>query len=244
MPISRLYPSSADANATKTELERAGFSVGSVHLLDASTGDTSPAALVRKGASKHNATIYAEAIQAGATLLMVEVPLGFAGRINPILNARRAGDGEAPPVLNYETYDWDSAAPLSSLLRWPVLLKDPTPLSHWLTWKVLSKSQKGKDTSLGFSTLSNKPTPLSSALGSQVLSSEPAPLSKRFNIPVLSKQKENWTTSHGYALLFDNPTPLSSRLGWKVLSNDPAPLSRVLNMPVLTKSQRGSARVR
>ncbi len=243
MPVSRLYKSAADANATKDELERAGFSKGSVRLFDSSAGEVSPALLMKEGASKANAKAYAEAIHAGETLLMVEIPLGFAGRIMPLLKARRAGDGDTT-IVNYETYDWDAAAPLSSLMRWPVLSSDPAPLSRWWHWKVLSKDQKGKDKSLGVSTLSHDPAPLSSKLGAKVLSSEPAPLSKRFNIPVLSKEKENWTTSHGYALLSDDPTPLSSRLGWKVLSNDPAPLSRILNMPVLTKNQRGSARVK
>jgi hypothetical protein len=232
MLISRIYNTSADAAAAISDLTEAGFREEAIQVTDATSAGLTEADLVTQGILPENAGAYISAIAKGATLLIVEAPIGAGQRASDVLEVSRAGDTGTPAAV-YEaatrpdvatTSQWTGAAPLSERFGWRVLSDDTSakktssfglpllwggasPLSDWLGIKLLSDTPHPLSTWLNKKMLTDDPTPLSTWLGRKVLSDDPTPLS-------------NWI---GKGVLIDNPTPLSSKLNIRVLSDDPAP---------------------
>jgi hypothetical protein len=221
MPISRLFSSEADANAAVDELKKIGFRAELMMIVAGSAEHpVTTGSIIALGVGKTNAQHVADRVNHGGALVVMDPPFGSAATAIPILERKRSGDTEDVGIDHHHYGSHDAAAPLSSMLNWPVLLHNPSPLSSFFKWSVLSEDQKAKDDSMGMKTLSHNPAPLSSLLSWPLLSRNPTPLSSKGNMRVLS----------------DKPAPLSSWLGWKVLLNDPTPLSSRLGWRTLTKN--------
>jgi hypothetical protein len=232
MPISRLFNAHDDAEQAVAELKRAGFARVGIHVF---VHPASVDAMVIQDIPRPRAIAYAEQVARGETLVVVNAPMGTGTQVTKILERHRPDASDVGQVT-YETPFQDPAAPLSSLLTWPVLLHDPTPLSSLLKWDTLSPRQTPKDRSFGMPMLIDNPTPLSARLDMKVLSPVAAPLSARFGFKVLSPEPAPFSAKLGWRLLLAKAAPLSSRLGMKTLSHGPAPFSAFFMMKVLSNN--------
>jgi hypothetical protein len=221
MPISRLFSTQDDANAAVDELKNIGFRAELMMIVTGSAEHPATAKSVAElGIGKASAQHVAERINHGGALVIMDPPFGSAGTATPILERKRSGDTEDVRIDYHHHVAHDAAAPLSSMLNWPVLLHNPAPLSSWFKWPLLSQSQKGKDKSMGIETLSHNASPLSSTLSWPLSSRNPAPLSSMGNLRVLSDKPAPLSSWLGWKVLLNNPTPLSSRLGWRTLTKN------------------------
>jgi hypothetical protein len=213
MSIAKMFSTTAEASAAASKLEHGGFPARTIHVVDASRGAVSVPALTAMGIATSHAKNYAEAIASGASLVLVETPLGTAAYATEIL-----GGDAASEDVHYQGIEKGEPAPLSKALNVPVLGGSAAPLSALFGLPVLSTAQKGK------AALSHDAAPLSSKLGlptsvkkgrlmEVTLSKNPAPLSSLLGLPVLSAAQ----------------TPKAA------LSHEPAPLSKALGLPVLLK---------
>jgi hypothetical protein len=234
MPISRLYATSDDALATVKELKEAGFREVDIHLVTSALGYVSADYMVRKGVVKTRAEGYATAVRAGAAVLIVAAPFGSAAAATEILDAGRPGDA-AGAQSEYEAELWDEATPMSSILKMPVLSKNPTPVSDFCSLPVLSSRQSPAEESFGIPTTSRDPAPLSGLFGMKVLLDNAAPLSSKFGWKTLIGDATPLSSKAGMAVLSDKPSPLSDMIGLSTLSKNPAPLSSLLGLKVLTE---------
>jgi hypothetical protein len=176
MSISRLFATEADADAAVRDLEEAGFWTTGITVLRPGAGAMTAAELSAHGVTEDHAEHYAEhyatQVAAGAAVVIVDPPFGWAVRATQILARPRTGDAEPVEVSDTATVSWDGAAPLSDALGLRVLSGNAAPLSSLL----------------GIPTLIRNATPLSSALGLKVLSANPAPLSSAVGAPTLTKE--------------------------------------------------------
>jgi len=135
MSLSRMFTTEADAMATLARLTDAGFREDSVHVFGFGT---TAAKLEAHGVLKPRAALYAEQLAGGSTMLLVEAPLGSAALATDILeDGVLSNSGE--PRAQHEGEIYDEQMPVSSALRMPLLLDNPTPLSSWLNWPLLSQ---------------------------------------------------------------------------------------------------------
>jgi hypothetical protein len=144
---------------------------------------------------KSRALIYAEGVRKGGTLVIARAAFGTAEQTIGILDEHdpiESGIPEAPrPVAK-----WDPAAPLSSALHWPVLLRDSATFSDF--WNV--------------PLLSNARASLSRWLGIPLLVDDPAPMSSRFGLALLTGRAAPLSSWLGWRTLSDDPAPLSAML--------------------------------
>lgn len=164
-----------------------------------------------------HAMVYADAIQNGKTLLLITAPFGQAQLAEATLDEGKAVDMAALPELQYHT--WMQAAPLSDLLKIPVLKSRRSWMAR--TFPELRDADALPTRGLLGGLLKHDPAPLSSKFGMDVLKDNPTPLSSRVGMSVLK----------------DNPTPLSSKVGMSVLTHNPAPLSEKTGMSALWSSR-------
>ena len=249
--ISRIYDNAEKAEAAVKELKRVGFADHAVSVVaPMHSAEAALPAITGSGVIASHATVYADALARGETLVSVRAPFGFAATATTILEKHRpteTGLGEQ----GYEQPPPDPAAPLSSALGWSVLSDNPTPLSSALGLSTLSKNQRKQvrddelidnpaplSRAFGLKLLSDRAAPLSSKFGWKLLSDNPAPLSSKLGMSPLSKDQNAPDSRFGMKLLSDNPAPLSSALGWKLLSDNPAPLSSWFNWRVLSRDQK------
>jgi hypothetical protein len=213
MSIAKLFSTTAEASAAASKLEHFGFPARTIHVVDGSRGAVSVPALTAMGIATSHAKNYAEAIGNGASLVLVETPLGTAAYATEIL-----GGDAASEDVDYQGIEKSEPAPLSKALNLPILAGGAAPLSSFFGLPVLSTEQKAK------ATLSHDAAPLSSKLGlptlvkkgrlmDVTLSKNPAPLSSMLGMPVLSGEQK----------------------GKASLSHEAAPLSKALGLPVLLK---------
>jgi hypothetical protein len=189
MSISRLYATEADADAAVRDLEEAGFWTTGITVLRPGAGAMTAAELSARGVTEDRAEHYATRVAAGAAVVIVDPPFGWAVRATQILARPRTGDAEAVEVSDTATVSWDEAAPLSDALGLRVLSGNAAPLSSLLGIPTLSRNATPLSSAIGFKTLSGNATPLSSALGLKVLSKNAAPLSSAVGAPTLTKEQ-------------------------------------------------------
>jgi hypothetical protein len=226
MPLSRLYNTTADAVGAVEALKQAGFDDHLIQFVAQGAVYIGGESLMRAGVLRGNAERYATAIRAGATLLIVDAPLGSGASVAEILEAPRPSDTGNPKVV-YEGGSWDEAAPMSSAMQMPVLSDSAAPLSAALGLPVLSKEQGPNDWSLGAPTLLANQRGRSTSLGFATLSRDQRGPSVSFGLATLSKNQR------GPASFFGLPTLLKNQRGKAGLLNNPAPLSAILGIPLL-----------
>ena len=160
-----------------------------------------------------------EHLRQGRTLLAVRAPFGRALQATDILDSHDpvAVAGSAEGAQNPHVFLSEMAAPLSTLLRMPVLSKTRTRPSRgdFLGLPTLSGNRSyltGGLSSFGRRTRS---------MGVPLLSSNPAPVSSLlFRMPVATRAKSGagWTRSFGFKMLSPRATPLSSFFGVHLIS--------------------------
>lgn len=215
--ITRLFESPERAQRAVAEMEQAfeGLEIGSIPPPDATEGADSDrsARLSALGVPQAAAAAYGEAVQRGATAVVVMAPFGLAAPAIAVMDRNGAtaldvADGYIPAVRPGAT----------TSERWgvPLLLRDPAPLSTFLGLGLLSRG-RGRarliataaplSRMLGLATLSSKPP------RAQLMRNRPGPFSRSIGLPLLTGRQGSSTR------LLDNPAPLSSWLGWPVLAD-------------------------
>jgi hypothetical protein len=206
--IIRMYETESQGSKAAAELREAGFEHVFKFAYARGKGVAAAkarASLVDEMTAAHiwrsHAESYASELEDGGSLVAVTPPFG-AG-----LTATRILDSHAPIGKGLETRDdggemeWDEAAPLSSLLQLPVLIRTDHPME---TLSGIPSLTKGS----GF---------LSSLLGLPLLSRGRHNATSSFGIPLLKSGPAHKTSSMGLPLLSNSPTPLSSLFGLRVL---------------------------
>ena len=193
--INRMYESHARASAAADELRTNRFNrFGDVHVVSRSAGDADASldgivAEVMKGyVLKSHARVLAQHIQRGGTLVTVHAPFGSSVAAMQILD-RHGPIESGVPDHSDPAVAWDEAAPLSSALQMPVLLKDSATFSKF--WNVPAISKQGGTTSaaLGLPEISDARGPFTGSFGMSLISNKATPLSSMLGLPLLTKPK-------------------------------------------------------
>lgn len=218
MTYVRMYATEQQARDAVGKLREDGFPEDSILLVTPSGGgavtvDNPKAAITAGFMVGKDASIYAEAVGRGRSLVVVRPAFGFGQAALSILDSCGPVDTHLikTPELGVTT---DRGTPLSSFFLWRVLRpNEPAPFSDFLGLPLLSSKPAcpsdliGKlsgpmiDTSFGMRLLSDEAAPLSALLGMQTLKDRPDP----------------WESSYGLPLQSPNPAPLSSLLGLPLL---------------------------
>lgn len=239
-PIVRLYETEQQAGDALRSLEEAGFAPDTMQLLvPVSKSDTGSAGAVANAVRagfvpQERADVYADGVQQGHSLLAIRAPFGHGQLAIDILDRFDPVDtGLEHPV---PAVAWDVAAPFSSGLQAPVLLRgSPAPLSRLLGRPPLSR---GRTFERKYAELTSPDWTFSSLLGLRLLSRRAKPWSS-----LTGRSGADWTRSFGLPLLSGNATAFSTKLGLGFLSgplryDQPAPFSAGLGVP--TASRRRS----
>ena len=242
IPIARAYASEADALAAVDSLTAQNFEEDAISIItpamieqsngwmlsrESKDGVDSTEMLAQVVIGVHDASrvpdshamVYADTLQDGKTLLLITAPFGEALLASDTLDATNCADMEEVPELEYHT--WLQPAPLSALLKLPVL-------SHRKSWMASTFSELTEPGYLPTRNvlgglLSDNPTPLSSKVGMDLLSDNATPLSSKFGWSLLKK---------------DSPTPLSDKIGMKTLTSQrPANKSTSFWVPAVVAKQ-------
>ena len=233
----RYYESAQQARDAVDDLKAEGFRSRSIALITpavvaaAESGgdaemqavaapDTSVSDAIRAGGLLGQyADFYAQNLQQGYSLVVVEPPFGATRLATEILQRHGPLDisHEPPHVEKPFVPVSEQAAPLSSVLGWRVLSDNPAPFSEY--WGFGTGSNGLSFLSRWFKPLTDAPFSLAPKSGAGLLSRSAAPLSSLFGIPTKSGESgERWTTSFGLPLLSSDPAPLSGKFGLPLLS--------------------------
>ena len=240
--IARLYSDRQTAEAASADLKAKGEDFGT-EIITAPQSAATPADMAeatpapapahdtaadeallarikQAGLAPGHAEIYAWHLRGGEALLVTR-PLFMHGvEVSEILDGFHPVKVDLPLLEVPPSPAQSRSAPLSTYMKWPVLLSDPEPLSRRLGWRTITSRQATMTSRESISAQSRDPAPLSRAVKMPTLSPNPAPLSSLVK----------WRT------LWDNPAPLSARIKWRTLLDDPAPLSRRLGWRTIAKS--------
>ncbi len=233
----RYYESAQQARDAVDDLKAEGFRSRSIALitpaavadaepeadaeLQAGTRpDTSVSDAIRAGGLLGQyADFYAQNLQQGYSLVVVEPPFGATRLATQILERHGPLDiAHEPPYVEKPFVPLsEQAAPLSSALGWRVLSDNPAPFSEY--WGFGTGSNGLSFLSRWFKPLTGAPFSLASKSGAGLLSRNPSPLSSLFGLPTKSGESgDRWTTSFGLPLLSSNAAPLSGKIGMPLLS--------------------------
>lgn len=185
MSLSRMFTSADDVQHAVHELTEAGFPDGTIHVLDSSIPSLNAAMLEEMGVSKDHSKAYVAQIKHGATMLLVQAPLGSAGIATDILESISPNNSGEPQV-RYEGWQWDDSTPVSSALRWPTLTKQSTPLSSFFGWPILSKALP-KEKWFGMPLLLRDYNPMALMMGMNLISTKQFTISSWLGLPLLKK---------------------------------------------------------
>jgi hypothetical protein len=245
LPLGRLYESDDQLRAVERALTEEGFPKEAIFAFAASgreqqsTDDIADEITERfpKWFPPNHAATYAEKIQLGHGLLLLDVPFGRGALVERILS-RHASVAVTLPMA--------PSRPLG-----------PTPFSDWLGLGTLKHGRTfqaregsflcwlyGDSSSRNFLIFDWIPT----------ISDKASPLSSLFGLRTLSQNPDAGDKSFGIALKSDSPSPLSSKLGMRVLSSssdmgsssfgiplksdNATPFSSFLGLPTLTRPSR------
>jgi hypothetical protein len=210
--IIRSYESASQAAAAAQNLLDAGFE--NVSQFKAASGKGASSAASRNNLLsdmmnahiwKSHAEVYADRLSKGGGLVVVHAPFGSASNAERIMDKYEPVDAGLATTSHKPDYQWNDAAPLSSVLQIPVLSNTKLPaetlsgvssltkgsafISNLLGIPLLSRGSAQKVSSMGMPLLSRSPTPLSSAIGLKTLSQNPTPMSSLFGLKVLSQRQ-------------------------------------------------------
>lgn len=226
-PNVRIYETEKGAKDAAARLQKAGFDEVTVFLAGDSEGKE--AETVRSAVSsgvlpERKVLICTRSLKEGRALVAVRAPFGKAQEAVEIMESK--GTVYSDLLRRYLP---DNPAPLSDGLGLPTLsdfvsstglLPQDWNLSEKFGIRLLSKNQRGADSSFGMKTLSAPKKSWRSSFGMPLLSNNPAPLSSLFGMKTLTKDKPPQDRSYGIPVLSKNPAPLSSFLGMKTLIRD------------------------
>lgn len=248
--IVRMYADEAKARQALKALRDERFAQDDVNLLLPSQAvaaaasdslDSLVSALLGGGVGRTAAKAIADAVRGGQSMVVVRAAWGLAGAAARVLDAN---DPVADPLpqSSEPAVAWDGAAPLSSALRMPTLMRGTAmPLSNLFAIEDLAPSRPliGGLVSHRFA-----------LFGEPALSRKASPLSSLFGLPTLTRGGKAFfggLASNAFHLfgtprLRRNAAPLSSMLGWPLLSRrrarvweDAAPLSSALGLRTLVR---------
>jgi hypothetical protein len=227
--IARFYETPDQARAAVGSLQEEGFRPSSYAIVTpvTATADEGGSPLVESACISsesiragqllgEHAAFYAENLQEGLSLVVVQPPFGAMKLANGLLNRHDPLPISHEPPIEESTFVplSDQAAPLSTFLRWETLSKEPAPLSEYWGFPLLSN--RLSFLSRWFPSLTK---PDFAFFGASNLVRSPSPLSSMFGLPTLSgRSGDSWTSSLGFPLLSGNAAPLSSKLGMPLLS--------------------------
>jgi len=189
-PIVRVYDTAAKAQQAVDDLVLNGFGRGLINLVtprEPAQSLEDIAAAIRAGyVLKGYAKAYAACVQSGHSFVSVRAPFGTGAMVTHLLDL--AGPvASGVPEEREAGPTWDEAAPLSSALNLPLLLKGASPFSSfWQLPTVLREGQRSR-TFFGSVTAGRNPAPLSSILGMPLLSKKSSPFSSMLGLPLLVK---------------------------------------------------------
>jgi hypothetical protein len=198
-----MYETEQQARGAVQKLKDEGFPEDQIFLVTPQSGSTAEAiaaAIMAGFVLRSHAKVYAEGIQRGRSLVVVRASFGHSQDAIDILNS--FGPVDSGLRLPREpSIAWDEAAPLSSALRIPVLIRNsPAPISRTFGMPPLSKGRTSWLTAL-FGELTRPDWAFSSVLGLPLLSRNPAPLSSLFGLKTVTASSGPWKTSFGLPLL-------------------------------------------
>lgn len=228
--IARTFTSPETARAAADKVIEDGYPADEVMVVapppaDAPADAALVAAALRAGSAiSERPEVYAEALAAGRTIVVVNAGFGAGSRAAGILDefGPHPADLPEPPKLR----EWDDAAPLSSAFGIPTIVSGkPDLFSDFIGLPALSSGRSWMSKVFGELTGPNW------FFSSNLLIDNPTPLSSMFGLPVLKKPKENWNSSFGLPLLTSSSATFSGTFGLPLLSKNPAPLSSALGVP-------------
>lgn len=246
-PHVRMYETQKKARDAVGKLKKGGFSDDSILLMMPSKGEAvAPSPLedaVTAGfLPAGHASIYADGLQKGRSLVAVRAPFGSGQLALNILEScgpvetglERPPEPEVPWI--------DDAMPFSAALRFGAIWSNqPEPLSRVIGTPTLSRGRTFEDK---YPELTSPDWTFSSKIGFELLSRKPSPASVLFNLKSLVEQPTGpaWTHSFGLPLLSDEPTPLSKKFNMHLQTGPlppqhPAPFSDRMGLPILSRKQ-------
>jgi hypothetical protein len=202
-PIVRMYEAEQQARGAVQKLKDEGFPEDQIFLVTPQSGGSAEAiaaAIMAGFVLRSHAKVYAEGIQRGRSLVVVRASFGHSQDAIDILNS--FGPVDTGLRLPREpSIAWDEAAPISSALRIPVLIRNsPAPISRMFGMPPLSKGRTGWLAAI-FGELTSPNFAFSSVVGMPLLSRNPAPLSSLFGLKTVTASSGPWKTSFGLPLL-------------------------------------------
>jgi len=183
-----MYATSQQATLAVTHLRAWGFAADVITLVTPSTVSGDPADAVAAGnVLKREAEVYAREIRAGRSLVSIQAPFGTGRIATDILD--RAGPVASAVVPTQDRIPpWDDAAPLSSMLWLPTIVRHPAPFSAFWVLPLLAWKGRTLGSLLGFAELSPR-RPMTSSLGLPLLGGSAAPFSSLLHLPLLAGGK-------------------------------------------------------
>jgi hypothetical protein len=246
-PIVRMYETQKKARDAAGKLRKGGFHDDSILLMTPPKGEAvAPGALegaVTAGFVPANqASVYAEGLQNGRSLVAVRAPFGSGQVATNILEScgpvetglERPAEPEIPWI--------DDAMPFSAALRFGAIWSgQAAPFSRLLGIPTQSRARTFEDK---YPELTNPDWTFSSKIGFDLLSHKPSPASVLFGVKSLLDQPTGptWTRSFGLPLLSGEATPLSKKFNMHIKTGPlppqhPAPFSEHLGLPTLSRKE-------
>lgn len=190
-PIVRLYSSAENAAAAVDKLKARGFGTRQYDLITppessvegAAAEETVTTAIADAYVLRAKAQRYARLVVQRHWLLAVRAPIGMGRIAEDLLDECDPVPSGLEPEPD-RLMAWDEGAPMSSILRMGTILRDPAPLSNWITGvPVLSRTGKRICERLNVQELVSSKWSLSAKLGMPLLTHNPAPLSSLLRVP-------------------------------------------------------------
>jgi hypothetical protein len=196
LPIVRMYASPEQAKRAVERLRHWGFEQELISLVTASS--TPPPNAPASAASddpvlssilaayvlKAHAKVYAAEVHQGRALVAIRPPFGTGGYAeefmddcDPVESALVIERGDSMPL-------WDEAAPFSSALGIPVLVRATAPFSAFWVLPVVTRKLKSLGAAVGIPEVIRSPWYL---FGEPKLSHSGTPLSSMLGLPLLTK---------------------------------------------------------
>jgi len=229
--ITRFYEAYGDALSAVNELKRNKFG-NAVQLISlapndaAESGETLEDRILRAGVPPADVAAFAAAVQQGHSLIVVKAVMGVALKATTILNAHKPIK-DAVESKDYYASTVQQGTPLSSVLGWPVLLRDPTPFATFWNMPSLVKSS----------------TPLSNFFSIPSLWRQPSSETTLFGFPKLLRSKQTLSSWYNLPLLVKTKRPFNEFFRMPELTSISSPFSAFFRMPCLINERGWDAQV-
>jgi hypothetical protein len=192
-PIVRAYATSRQAKDAVAKLKNWGFEDQAINLVTPDAPHATAAAAkedevefaIKAGyVLAYDAKLHAKVVRNGRSLVTVLAPFGTGTIAEEILDRFDPVTSGIESKPDYGPL-WDDAAPFSSALSAPVLLRSAAPASGFFFLPVLSRTGRTLCSALGIPELSGSGAMGSTSMGFALLSRNPAPLSSLLKLPLL-----------------------------------------------------------